>query len=592
MFRTSLALAAILLAGCSATAPMPDARSFIEKAEADLLELGVAESRATWIQSTHITDDTEALAAAATEKRIKAAVEYAKQAAKYDAAKEPPDVARKLVILKRSLVIATPADPKEAAELTRINSKMESTYGKGKHCRDASKPETCRDIQQLSAVLAKSTNPKELLEAWTGWHTISPPIRPDYVRHVDLANKGARELGYADTGAMWRSNYDMPPEVFAKEVDRLWEQVKPLYTSLHSYVRRKLNQRYGDGVVPRDGPIPAHLLGNMWAQSWDNLYPMLAPPNADPGFDLSKIIQSRKMDPRAMVKAGEEFYLSLGFQPLPDTFWTRSLFTKPRDREVVCHASAWDVDQVDDLRIKMCIEPTGEDLYTIYHELGHNYYQRAYNKQPYLFRDSANDGFHEAIGDTVQLSVTPDYLVKKGFLARAPDPSRDTGVLLQRALEKVAFLPFGIMIDQWRWKVFSGEVKPENYNKAWWELRASYQGVAPPTERTEGNFDPGAKYHVPASYPYTRYFIAHLLQFQFHRALAQKAGCDLSKTPLHRCSIYGSKEAGKAFADMLAMGSSKPWPEALEALTGKRELDATAIMDYFAPLKTWLDAQK
>ena len=585
------------LAGCTGTpvaakATPEDVRKFVEKAEAELLELSNAASRASWVQQTHITDDTEALAAAAAEKLTNATVALAKQSAQYDGVPLPADVARKLKLLKLSVTIATPADAKESAELTQITTRMESTYGKGKYCpAGPAAPEQCLDIQQLSAILARSMNPAELLDAWSGWHKIAPPMRADYKRYVELANKGAREMGFADTGAMWRSKYDMPADEFSKEVDRLWEQVKPLYVALHTYTRSRLRFRYGDGVVKKDGPIPAHLLGNMWGQSWDNLYPLLAPPNADPGFDLTRIIQAKKMDAREMARMGERFYVSLGFKPLPDTFWTRSLLTKPRDREVVCHASAWDIDNVDDLRIKMCIEPTGEDFYTIHHELGHNYYQRAYNQQPYLFRDAANDGFHEAIGDTIQLSVTPDYLVKAGLLGWAPDASRDLGVLMKRALEKVAFLPFGLMIDQWRWQVFSGQVQPDDYNKAWWTLRLKYQGLAPPVARTEADFDPGAKYHVPSSTPYTRYFLAHILQFQFHRALAKKAGCDLTVTPLHRCSMHDSKVAGKALGDMLALGLSKPWPDALQAMTGKREMDATAILDYFAPLKKWLDEQ-
>jgi peptidyl-dipeptidase A len=359
-------------------------------------------------------------------------------------------------------------------------------------------------------------------------------MRPDFARFVTLSNKGAREMGFADTGAMWRAKYDMPPDAFAKELDRLWEQVRPLYVSLHAYVRSKLREKYGD-VVPASGPIPAHLLGNMWAQEWENIYPLVAPENADPGYDLTQILKTRNTDWKQMVKYGESFFTSLGFSPLPQTFWTRSLFTRPRDREVVCHASAWDVDAVDDVRLKMCIDITGEDFATVHHELGHNFYQIAYNRQPYLFRDSANNGFHEALGDTIALSVTPEYLVKLGLLEKAPDASKDIGLLMHRALEKVAFLPFGLMIDQWRWKVFSGQIPPEKYNQAWWDLRRKYQGVAPPVGRSEADFDPGAKYHVPANVPYTRYFLADILQFQFHRALTQVAGCS---GPLNRCSIY------------------------------------------------------
>jgi peptidyl-dipeptidase A len=357
--------------------------------------------------------------------------------------------------------------------------------------------------------------------------------------------------------------------------------------SLHAYVRWKLREKYGD-VVPAQGPIPAHLLGNMWAQTWDNVYPLVAPADADPGYDLSQILKSRKTDAIQMVKYGEGFFTSLGFDPLPKTFWERSMFTKPRDREVVCHASAWDIDFVDDLRLKMCIDITGEDFVTVHHELGHNFYQRAYDKQPPLFRDSANDGFHEAIGDTVALSVTPEYLVKLGFLSQAPDTSKDVGLLLGKALEKIAFLPFGLLIDRWRWKVFAGEVSPADYNTAWWELRQKYQGVAPTVARTEEDFDPGAKYHVPANVPYTRYFLADILQFQFHRALAKSAGCT---GPLNRCSIYGNKEVGARFQAMLRMGASRPWPEALAAFTGEHDLDAGAIIDYFAPLNRWLTEQ-
>src|SRR5204863_2134960 len=309
----------------------------------------------------------------------------------------------------------------------------------------------------------------------------------------ELGNKGARELGYKDMGALWRSKYDMPPDDFARELDRLWTQVRPFYQSLHAYVRWKVREKYGADVVPEKGPIPAHLLGNMWAQEWGNVYPLVAPKDADPGYDLTAQLKARGVDAKEMVRYGERFFTSLGFAPLPATFWDRSLFVKPRDREVVCHASAWDVDNVEDLRIKMCIDITAEDFTTIHHEEGHNFYQRAYNKQPLLFRDSANDGFHEAVGDTIALSVTPEYLVKIGLLQKAPDPSKDTGLLLRKALEKVAFLPFGLLIDQWRWKVFSGEIPPEKYNETWWALRLKYQGVAPPVARGGADFDQAAK---------------------------------------------------------------------------------------------------
>jgi peptidyl-dipeptidase A len=581
----SLCLSIMMLAACARKPGVDEARSFLQEAEQRLLELSTEASRAAWVYATYINPDTEALSSAATRRQLDAAVAYAKESAKFDGVVLPGDLARKVKLLKTSVTLAPPADPAESAELTRIVTSMEGAYGKGKYCRPGG---DCLDIVQITRIMAESRDPAELLDVWQGWHSISREMRQDFRRYVELANKGARQLGFADTGAMWRSKYDMPPEDFAGEVDRLWDQVRPLYVSLHAYVRSRLRERYGADIVPADGPLPAHLLGNLWAQSWENVYPLVAPRDADPGYDLTKILRARRLDAVEMVRYGERFFTSLGFEPLPKTFWERSQFRKPLDREVVCHASAWDVNNEGDLRIKMCIDITAEDFSVIHHELGHNFYQRAYLKQPYLFRDSANDGFHEAVGDTIALSITPEYLVKLGLLGRAPDASKDIGLLLNRALDKVAFLPFGLLIDQWRWKVFSGEIQPDNYNSSWWELRRKYQGVAPMTARGETEFDPGAKYHVPANVPYTRYFLSTILQFQFHRALAKAAGCP---GPLHRCSIYGNQEAGRRLRAMLEMGQSRPWPDALEALTGQREMDATAILDYFAPLKKWLDEQ-
>jgi peptidyl-dipeptidase A len=595
----SLLAAACLTCGCAAPGgaagtPKPvgggtvaDVKAFLDNANDTTKRLGIEQGRAGWVQQTYITDDTEAIAARANQLAIEAGARFAKEATRFDKVDVPAEARRQLNLLKVGLVMAAPSDPKESDELTKIAARLESTYGKGKWCPDAAKPDACKNIDDITRIMAASRNEKELRAAWEGWHAIAPPMRADYTRFGELSNKGAKELGFADTGAMWRSKYDMPPDAFVKELDRLWDQVRPLYLKLHAYTRLKLREKYGD-IVPATGPIPAHLLGNIWAQDWTNIYPLVAPPAADPGYDLSQILKKRNMSPLDMVRTGERFYSSLGFEKLPPTFWERSLFVRPRDREVVCHASAWDIDLESDVRIKMCIEQTAEDFTTIHHELGHNYYQRAYKGQPVLFRDSANDGFHEAIGDTIALSVTPEYLVKIGLLGVAPDASRDLGLLMNKALEKIAFLPFGLVIDQWRWKVFSGEAAPSAYNKAWWDLRLKYQGIAPPSPRGEEFFDPAAKYHVPDNTPYMRYFLADILQFQFHRALSKTAGCT---RPLNRCSIYESKEAGQRLNAMLSMGQSKPWPEALEALTGSRQMDATAILDYFAPLSKWLDEQ-
>src|SRR3954447_17577675 len=579
-------------AGCAQTSAKPapsaaEAKAFLDDASATTLVLGTQQGQAGWVQQTFITDDTEAIAARANQAANEAGAKFARESVQFDHVEVPADQRRQLNLLKVALVLATPPDAKESDELSKIMARLESTYGKGKWCTDPAKSDTCKNIDDVSRILSAPGEESALRAAWEGWHTISPPMRKDYQRFVELSNKGAKALGFANTGAMWRSKYDMAPDEFTKELDRLWDQVRPLYLKLHAYVRMRLHEKYGD-VVPASGPIPAHLLGNLWAQDWSNIYPLVAPPHADAGFSLTEILKQRKMPALEMMRAGERFYTSLGFAPLPKTFFERSLFVRPKDRDVVCHASAWDIDYAEDLRIKMCIEPTAEDFTTIHHELGHNFYQRAYKDQPVLFRDSANDGFHEAIGDTVALSVTPEYLVKIGLLDKAPDPSRDIGLLMARALEKIAFLPFGLLVDQWRWKVFSGEIAPADYNKAWWDLKLKYQGVAPPSPRGEEFFDPGAKYHVPDNTPYTRYFLADILQFQFHRALSKIAGCTL---PLNRCSTYDNKEAGRRLSAMLSMGASRPWQDALETLTGSKQMDATAILDYFAPLSAWLDIQ-
>ena len=569
------------------TGTVAEAQKFMDDVEKRLTDLNIKFARADWVKSTYITDDTEKLSADANTELIAATTEFAEAAKRFDGVDLPVDLQRKMKLLKLSLTLPAPKDEKDRKELTEIAARMEGEYGKGKYCPEGDKGK-CLSLPDLENILAESRDPEELKKAWLGWHQIAQPIRKDYVRFVELSNRGAQEMGFKDTGAMWRTKYDMEPDAFAAEMERLWQQVKPLYDSLYTYTRRKLSEKYGKEVVPEDKPIPAHLLGNMWAQTWSNVYPLLAPGTSDRGYDLTKTLKGRNTDPKQMVRYGEGFFTSLGFEALPQTFWERSLFAKPVDHDVVCHASAWDIDYEKDVRLKMCVNINEEDFSVVHHELGHNYYQMAYAAQPFLFRDSANDAFHEAIGDTIALSVTPPYLKQLGLIDTVPDPSADIGFLLNRALDKVAFLPFGYLVDQWRWKVFSGEIKPDNYNKAWWDLREKYQGVSAPAPRTEQDFDPGAKYHVPANTPYARYFLAAILQFQFHRALCREAGFN---GPLYQCSIYGNKRAGDKLHAMLAMGLSKPWPEALKAMTGEDKMDATAIIDYFAPLKTWLDEQ-
>ncbi|MDB4954456.1 MAG: Peptidyl-dipeptidase precursor [Myxococcales bacterium] len=567
-----------------------EAKQFVADTDKEIRRLYVDASVTEWANETDITKEHGEAAAKSSAEQSTGITKAIKAARKFDPilAKLDPATRRQLLLLKFSGQPA-PDDAKQTEELAKIGEEMTATYGKGVCETGKAGKEQCKDIEVWSKELQKSRKPAALLKTWQTWHdAVGRAERPLFVRYVELANAGARGVGFKDVASMWKSGYDMPEDAFAAETDRLWSQVKPLYTQLHCYTRRTLNKMYGDKAVSKSGPIPSHLLGNMWAQSWDYLYPELEPYKGVAPVDVTPTLE-KSYDPAKMVKMGEAFYTSLGMDPLPQSFWERSMLTKPAGKEAVCHASAWDVTYSDDLRIKMCINKNQEDLYTIHHELGHDYYFHAYYKLPVLFQQGANDGFHEAIGDTIQLSMTPEYLKQKGLLATVAKNDKATiNQQMHVALAKIAFLPFGLLVDKWRWDVFSGAVKPDDYNKHWWDLKKEYQGVAAPIERAATDFDPGAKFHVASNTPYMRYFLAAVLQFQFHRALCKKAGFT---GPLNECSIYGNKDAGAAFQKMLALGASKPWQDALFELTGQREMDASAILEYFAPLEKWLEEQ-
>jgi peptidyl-dipeptidase A len=567
------------------------AADFVAAVEQDLAQQSVAVNRAEWVNANFITEDTDALYSDAFARQTESKVRYAVEAARYaEIGGLDPEVERKLTMLRTGIDgLPAPTRTGGAAELAALQTEIKSMYGKGKGTLKG-QPIAGNDIEVEMGKLEHT--PTEFAEMWASWHdNVGTPMKDEYVRMVGVANEGARELGFADAAAMWRSNYDMDPDAFAAMTERLWQEVKPLYDSLHTYVRSKLSEKYGTTVQPGSGPIRADLLGNMWAQEWASVYPLVAPAGSgDIGYDLTSLIEKKGLTEIDMVKAGEGFFSSLGLAPMPETFWQRSLFLKPADREVQCHASAWDLDNLEDLRVKMCIKRNAQDFTTIHHELGHNYYQRAYNKQDFLHLNGANDGFHEAIGDMVALSITPEYLVQVGLLdaAQVPGPEKDIGLLLEKAMDKVAFLPFGLLVDKWRWGVFDGSIQPAQYNQSWVDLKRQYQGVVPPVERPADAFDPGAKYHIPANVPYMRYFLAAILQFQFYKAACDQAGWT---GPLHRCSFYGNKQVGQRLNAMLEMGASKPWPDALEAFTGSRDISGNAMVEYFAPLKAWLDQQ-
>ena len=562
------------------------AAAFVAGAEQRLADLSEEAARIQWTRATNITHDTMWLESRINAEFTELQVELANGAARFNDVEVPADVRRKLNLLRLGIVLPAPNRPGAASELAEITTRLDSTYATGKFEHKGQQI----TLDEATILMAESRDPAETRALYEGWRTVSPQMAPDYARMVEIANEGSRELGFADTGAMWRAGYDMEPDAFAAETDRLWEQVKPFYENLHCYVRSRLNAKYGDEVQPDTGPIRADLLGNMWSQQWGNIYDVVAPATAGgSGYDLTELLREHDYDAVRMVKTGENFYTSMGLDPLPQTFWDRSMITRPRDREVVCHASAWNLDNLEDIRIKMCTQVNADDFYTVHHELGHNFYQRAYKDQPFLFRNGANDGFHEAIGDFVGLSATtPTYLQQIGLLDTVPGAEEDIPFLLKMALDKIAFLPFGLMVDRWRWDVFSGETPPAGYNDAWSAAMLKYQGLVPPGPRPANAFDPGAKYHIPGNTPYTRYFLAHIYQFQFHRAACEQAGWT---GPLHRCSIYDNEEVGRRFNAMMEMGQSRPWPEAMQAFTGQRENDASAIAAYFAPLNDWLTEQ-
>jgi peptidyl-dipeptidase A len=564
------------------TGSVEEAVEFIGEAEEILEEQREFAARTFWVKSNFITPDTDWLAARAEAESTETAVRLANETKRFDGLELPAATRRKMNVLRTDITLPAPSREGAAQELAEITTWLASTYSTGR----AEIGDESLGLPALEQILARSRDPELLAAAWTGWRNIAIPMGDRYERMVGIANEGARELGYDDLAEMWLSGYEMSPTEMEAEVRRLWGQVEPLYEALHCHVRAELNDYYGDGVQPAQGPIRADLLGNMWAQTWTNIYDIVAPETVGSDIDLTVLLVEHGYTPKKMVETGEAFFTSLGFEPLPETFWERSLFTQPRDRDVECHASAWDIDQVDDVRVKMCIEVTAEDFSTIHHELGHNFYQRAYAGQDFLFREGAHDGFHEAIGDFIGLSITPEYLRAIGLVERVPDSSADIGLLMRQALDKIAFLPFGLLVDQWRWRVLRGETDRSRYNAAWWNLRREYQGIVPPGQRPAGAFDPGAKYHIPGNTPYLRYFLSFIMQFQFHEAACELAGWD---GPLHRCSIYGNREVGRRFGDMLALGSSRPWRDALEAFTGTREMDASAIIEYFEPLMGYLE---
>ncbi|CAG2052908.1 unnamed protein product [Timema podura] len=472
----------------------------------------------------------------------------------------------------------------EFNELQQVISEMKDIYSRARVCPYHNRMNNYCDLAlepDLTRALAHTRDYEEQLHLWKAWRdSVGPPIR-----------------SFRDAGQQERSLYE--DEEFESHIDEVWATVAPLYRQLHTYVRRRLIQQYGSQRVRPDGPIPAHLLGNMWAQNWKNLADIVLPYPGKQSVDVTPEMLRQGYTPLRMFQLAEEFYTSMGMNPMPPEFWHHSMLEKPLGRDVVCRASAWDFCNHNDYRIKQCTEVTMEDLQTIHHEMAHIQYYLQYANQPLLFRDGANPGFHEAVGAMIELSViTPRHLQRIGLLNNITDEygemtnTNETNInfLLTMALDKVAYLPFAYVVDQWRWRLFSEEWKVEEMNSRWWDLRMRHQGIIPPIPRSENDFDPAAKYHVVADMPYIRYFVSLILQFQLHESLCQAAG---HFGPLHTCDIYRSREAGRLLSEILSMGSSRSWSEIIHVMTKGRtdKLDSRPLLEYFQPLAMWLSVQ-
>ncbi|XP_031573665.1 angiotensin-converting enzyme-like [Actinia tenebrosa] len=544
---------------------------------------------AMWKHATDITEENMKLRTTAYLKYSSFEVEARKNAGQFDLSKLTEDTKRQFSRIMQS---ATPKDTTKRRELANIIGQMEEIYSSAK----VSHPQIGTNLSlvpDLVKIMAESRNNQHLVTAWREWRRVTgPKIRPLYKKFVELSNEGARDNNWEDTGDWWRSWYR--PGSIGNEVGKLWMDLKPLYMELHAFVRYRLRKQYP--VVLDSEPIPAHLLGNMWSQSWTDIFDLLEPYPGKSSLDLTESLIKRNYTARKIVELAESFFVSIGLEKLPETFYDDSMIERPKGRDVVCHPSAWDFylnnsKSLPDVRIKQCISITHSDMVTTHHELGHIYYFLGYWNQPFVYRDGANPAFHEALGDTLSLSVdNPQHLVKIGLLdSYAEDKESEVNALMKTATRIVAFLPFAYLVDQWRWKVFNGDIKESDFNKKWWELRLIYQGIKPPVSRDESLFDPGAKYHIPANIPYLRYFLSTVLQFQFHKAACEAAGF---KGPLHQCSIYESKAAGAKISAMLKLGRSKPWPKALEIITGSSQLDVGPLKEYFNPLLSWLFEQR
>ncbi|XP_065156187.1 angiotensin-converting enzyme-like [Atheta coriaria] len=483
--------------------------------------------------------------------------------------------------------------PDQLDRYNRLINDMLSVYNQASICA-LNEPFRCglRLQPDLSHIMANSRNWEELQHVWTEWRRqTGHHVKESYEQLVHLSNEAARLNNFSDTAEYWNFPFESPS--LNLDLEDAWEEIKPLYELLHAYVRRRLRDFYGPEKINRQAPLPAHILGNMWAQSWTNIFEISQPYPGRNYLDVGPEMIRQGYAPVDIFRLAEDFFVSMNMTPLPNDFWASSILEEPQDRVAVCQPSAWDFCNSRDFRIKMCTKITMKDLITAHHEMAHIHYFINYRNQPKVFRDGANPGFHEAIGEAIGLSVgTPRHLQVLGLLQNSVDDGAvDINYLYQMALDKIAFLPFAYAMDKWRYSIFKGEINKDQYNCEWWRIREEYTGIKPPVLRSEMDFDPGAKYHVPANIPYLRYFVSTILQFQIYRSLCQAAGqydpADLSR-PLHKCDIYRSRDAGRILSNLMEKGSSLPWADTLYQATGETRISGAALREYFRPLEDWL----
>ncbi|XP_041066850.1 angiotensin-converting enzyme 2 [Carcharodon carcharias] len=596
MFLLGLWVLSLTAAVFSQT-PEDEARAFLKKFSEEAVNLVYNSSLASWEYNTNITKENAFKMNLVGDKWTVYYQKASNESSKFNIGEiKDKEIKKQLQMLQDKGSGVLP--PNDLKRLNHIQNEMAAIYGTGTVCYP-SEPSQCMELEPgLTKLMANSKDYNERLWAWEGWRVnVGKRLRPLYEGYVELKNKAAKMNGYEDYGDYWRGNYETDDdEEYAysrkdllRDVKSLFGEIKPLYRELHAYVRAKLGDTFGPEHISSTGCLPAHLLGDMWGRFWGNLYSWSIPYPHQEDIDVTPEMVKQGWNPKEMFQKADAFFQSLGLQAMNDNFWHYSMIEKPTDgRKVVCHPTAWDMGNGADFRIKMCTEVNMENFLTVHHEMGHIQYDMEYANQTYLFRDGANEGFHEGVGEIMSLSAaTPLYLKSLGLLPDSFIEKNETDInfLLKQALTIVGTLPFTLMMEEWRWKMFQGRIPKDQWMKMFWEMKREMVGVVEPLPHDETYCDPAALYHISNDYSFIRYYTRTFYQFQFHEALCRKAK---HSGELHKCAITNSTKAGKALRDMLRLGKSQSWTRALQLVTGETKMNAAPLLKYFQPLYDWL----